>query len=228
MMNNRFFYSIAGGIFLLAFLSCATDTRKTPYDFSQATLIGMVYDRENKPCAGASVFIDDIEKASTDINGRFAVFALPRGSHVIRVKKQGCEEAEVTFEFLNRSQVVYLRVYSFHQLLDEAETAIAERSWVEAENLIGRANSVRRDDPVGLYLEAVLYKEQKKFHEAVEKLERIIDLGCYEPYVYLALADIHQYGLDDPETAARYLEEFLVLKEDGDVRDRLAELRGTR
>jgi tetratricopeptide (TPR) repeat protein len=227
MMKNRFIQAIAGGIFLLALLSCATETRKTPYEFKNAPLIGMVYDRENKPCAGASVFIDEIEKASTDINGRFAVPGLSRGTHTVAVKKEGYEKEEFTFEFLSRSQVVYLRVYSFDQLLDEAEDAIAERSWAEAADLIERANAVKPDDPVGLYLEAVLFNEQKQYHEAKGRLERILSLGYNELYVYLALADIHQYGLDDQEAAAGYLEEYLALKDDDNIRDRLEELRAS-
>ncbi|MBN2323959.1 MAG: carboxypeptidase-like regulatory domain-containing protein [Spirochaetes bacterium] len=225
MRKNKRIQAIAGGILLIALLSCATESGKTPYDFKTAPLIGMLYDRENKPCAGASVFIDGIEKASTDINGRFAVPGVSRGTHTVAVKKEGYEKEEFTFEFLSRSQVVYLRVYSFDQLLDEAEAAIAERSWAEAEDLIERAKAVRRDDPVGLFLEAVLFNEQKQYHEAKERLERIIDLGYREPYVYLALADIHQYGLDDRESAAACLEEYLALKDDDDVRNRLEGLR---
>jgi len=43
------------------------------------------------------------------------------------------------------------------------ERAISERSWEEAERFLSRAKKIRKDDPVGLYLKAILLKEQRMF-----------------------------------------------------------------
>ena len=208
----------------MLFYSCATKRVENPYEFSAAPVLGMVYDRENKPCGGAAIFIDGVESASTDINGRFVVASLSRGKHTVLAKKHGYEELIFTFEFLNRSQVLYIRVFSLAQLLSEAERAIAERSWEEAERFIERAERIEKDDPVGLYLKAVLFRERGRFDDAVSALGRIIDLGFKEPYVYLALADIFQYDLNDMQKAAEALEKYLDMKEDSDIRDRLEDL----
>jgi len=56
-------------------------------------------------------------------------------------------------------------------------------------------------------------------------LERIIDIGFREPYVYQALADILQYDLGDKEAAVKALNEHLDMKEDSEIRARLEALR---
>ncbi len=120
------FYS---AIFLsiLIFISCATTKKKSSDDFTEAPLFGMVYDYDNRPCSEALIIIDDNDEVMSDINGRFIIGVLSRGNHIVTAKKEGYETLSFSFSFLNRTQVLYLRMISFLQLLVEIENAIDAR-----------------------------------------------------------------------------------------------------
>ena len=60
---------------------------------------------------------------------------------------------------------------------------------------------------------------------AYQVLNGILEKGYHEPYVYLSLADIYQYQLNDPEKAVFYVEEFLKLKRNREVEKRLDSLK---
>ena len=151
--------------------------------------------------------------------------SLARGAHTVIARKEGFEEVSLDFEFVSRSQVLHLRLFSADQLLDEAERAIAGRLWEDAERFLGRAESIRKDDPVRLYLKAILQKERGRFYDAVDTLQHIIGIGYREPYVLLAMADIFQYRLGDADAAAGALAEYLLVKDDAEIRKRLELLR---
>ena len=91
----------------------------------------------------------------TDLNGRFVIGDLARGEHAIRVVKDGYEPLETRVEFLDRTQVLYLRLASHAQLVREAEEALARKEMRAADALLLRAESVDPDDPVGRYLRAL-------------------------------------------------------------------------
>lgn len=208
---------------LLGLSSCLTGDIEYR-NFKKAPLFGMVYDHDNQPCGGAQIILDDKEGPQTDINGRFAVNSVTRGEHQIRVRKDGFEELTVTFEFLNRSQVLYLRAISYHQLLRRAEAALGRKRWHEADQLLERAQAVREDEPVGMYLRALYLLEVERVGEAVSLLNQIIAKGYPEAVVYLTLADIHQYRLDDRQKVVSYLEQYLKIQGNPEVKRRREEL----
>lgn len=211
--------------FLLFFVSCTTTKKDNLQDFSEAPLFGMVYNYDNQPCSGALVMIDENEGPRTDINGRFVIQSVSKGKHQITVTKDGYEKLDFSFEFLNKSQVLYLRMISFNQLLNEIEKSIENRNWKEGEKLIERAEKMKENDPVELYLKAILLKEKGDVEDSVDTLLNILDLGYNEPYVYLALADIYQYRLNNPAEAIKYIEEYLKLKRNSEVQERLIKLK---
>ena len=206
--------------FTLLLFSCATK-KDTIKEFETAPLFGMVYDYDNKPCSDAKVLIDGKEGPFTDINGRFVVQSLSRGKHSIIIKKEQYEDALVSFNFLNKSQVLYVRMISFDQLLKETEKAIAIGKWKEVESLFERAEKIKKDDPVAEYLKAIYFKEKGEIEKAEDILLEIIGKGHKLPYVYLSLADIYQYYLDDPTKAAENLEQYLKLEANHEVQKRL-------
>lgn len=216
-------------IFILIFIfsSCLTNDQKFR-DFTEAPLLGMVYDHDNEPCSGALIIMDEEQGPLTDINGRFIIASLTRGTHQVQVIKEGYEELTVSFDFLNKSQVLYLKVTSFNQLLRKIELALEKKRLKEAEELIARAEAVYSDDPVEMYLKAVYLLEIERAEEAVKILAGIIEKGFKEPIVYLTLADIFQYRLEDLEQAVIYLEEYLKVQREPEARKRLEELSKSR
>ena len=209
---------------VLSFSSCVSYRERRLREFSSSPLIGMVYDGEQKPCAGALIMVDGQEGPLTDINGRFVIDKLERGDHLFEVRKEGFEALQVPLSFVDRTQILYLRVVSLGQLLREAEEALDRRKLQEADGLLRRAEALDPEDPVGLYLRAVYFLKLDDTTQAIGLLQRILVRGQRAPAVLLSLADVYQYRLQDTAQAMSCLREYLRTEDDPDVRARLVEL----
>jgi tetratricopeptide (TPR) repeat protein len=212
--------------FVLSFSSCVSYREKRLREFSSSPLIGMVYDGEQKPCAGALITVDGQGGPLTDINGRFIIDKLERGDHLFEVRKEGFETLEVPLSFVDRTQILYLRVVSHGQLLREAEEALDRRKLQEADRLLRRAVALDPEDPVGLYLRAVYFLKLDDTAQAIGLLQKILVRGQRPPAALLSLADVYQYRLQDTAQAMSYLREYLRTEDDPGIRTRLAELEG--
>lgn len=215
--------ALAGAALLSS--SCVSMRERQLREFDQASLAGMIYDLDQKPCAGALVLVDGEPGPRTDLNGRFTIAALPRGTHGLRVVKEGYEPLETSIEFFDRTQVLYLRVTSHDQLLRGAEEAMSRQRLQEADEYLLRAEALDADDPVGMYLRALYLLRREDTDGAVRLLDRILAVGIKEPAVYLSLADIYQYRVGDRDRAAGYLREYLARVNSPDVRARLESLK---
>jgi tetratricopeptide (TPR) repeat protein len=210
---------------VLILAACASQKKDDVLFFDKASLMGMIYDEDSQPCAGAQLLVDGKSGPITDIRGRFLLPDLARGEHTIAVKKDGYEELSARVVFLNRTDVLYLHVTSFGQLLARAETSLDDRKWDDAAEFLARAEKLKKDDSVLLYLQAILSYRTGKHAEAVSYLTRILDQGIAEPYVYLFLADVYEKGLGEPDKAVTSLEIYLTKRADADVEKRLAALK---
>jgi tetratricopeptide (TPR) repeat protein len=213
-------------VFLICTIfSCTTLKQESLYDFQTAPLFGMIYDYDNKPCPDVKTTVDGEEGPTSDINGRFVIRSMSRGEHRITCMKDGYEKVSMAFQFTSRNQVLYVRMISFNQLLDSAEKAIDCQHWKEGKSLIQRAERIKQNDPLALYLTAILLKERGEAQQAVEVLLNVLNFGFQGPYVYIALADIYQYQLNDFHNAARYLEKYVKVESNWEAQKRLDELR---
>jgi hypothetical protein len=208
----------------LFFVSCASQQKKSDLAFDSASLFGMIYDEGNQPCPGVQLFVDERPGPSTDIRGRFVIPELSRGDHAISCRRQGYEELRVTVAFLNRTDVLHLKMTSFEQLLSKAEEALREMKWGDAAAFLRRAEALDGEDDVLQYLCAIHDLKTRAPRDAEGHLEKIISRGHPEPHIFLLLADIHQYSLGDPLRAANCLEDYLRLRGDPEVERRLQEL----
>ena len=211
---------------ILTSTSCATK-KKSLNDFKEAPLLGMVYDYDNRACSDTLIIIDEIEEARSDINGRFIIDNLSQGVHLVVAKKDGYETLSFEFDFRNRSQILYLRIISFHQLLKNVEDAIAAREWEEAASLNERAEAIKKGDPIQLYLKAIYLNDKGNPEDSAQILLKIIKDGYNEPVIYLTLSDIYQYKLNNPPEAIKYLEEYLKYENDRETQQRYEMLRET-
>jgi len=212
-------------VVLLSVCCCRTLSREEPFRFERAPLFGMIYDRNNTPCPGVSISVDGQEAFTSDINGRFVLPDLPRGAHTLHARAKKTESLDVPFEFLNRGQVLYLRMVSFEQLLVEAEQALDAGGWQEAGSLIRRAAAVCPGEPITEFLRAVLLFKTRQYADAKTVVGRLVAEGQVEPCLLLFLADLSEYHLNEPEEAARALEAYLQREGDPDVEKRLNRLR---
>jgi tetratricopeptide (TPR) repeat protein len=213
---------------LLAFLltACASQQKAEILDFDTAPLFGMIYDKDNQPCAGVAINIDGTQGPVTDIRGRFILPDVTRGAHTVVAQKEGFEKLTVTVQFLNKTDVLYLNIMSFSELLTKAENALKEMKWDDADAFLSRAEKLDSEDSIFLYLRAVLAYKTGEYPKAVEYLNGILTKGVKEAYVYLFLADIYQNNLNEPQKAIDNLEVYLSRRADPDVQKRLEALKG--
>jgi tetratricopeptide (TPR) repeat protein len=206
---------------LLALTGCLSDRMDRPQDFDEAPLFGMVYDFDNEPCAGALIRVDGEDAVRTDINGRFVINDLSRGRHQLEVLKEGYESYTLAFDFLNRSQALYVRMISANQLLRQVEEALEKRRYSAALEMLERVERIEPANPVAAYLRGAYLIRVRRDAEAAAVLEGLVGQGYQEPVLYLTLADLYEYRLSDPERARHYLEQYLRIEADPEVQKRL-------
>lgn len=205
----------------LVLASCATASNQDPLHFDSAPLFGMIYDLDNRPCVGISLTLDGTQKATSDIDGRFVLLALKPGPHAVTASGTEYETVQLSFNFVNQTQVLYLKLVSFDQLLAQAQDALGQKKWREAEGLLNRAAAIHDTNAVLVYLRAILDYQQGNAASAASRLESLASGGTTIPYVYLFLADLYQYSLNKPQAAEKALADYLKQTDDPDVRKRL-------
>lgn len=203
--------------FLMLLAGCAsTNTEKT---FVQ----GMIYNSDNEAVSDAEIYLDDEEITVSDIYGHFTLDQLTLNKdYVLTAKKKGYEDSNLTFRFLNASQVIYLKMYSAGELLAEAEKKASEREYGEALHFIERAECTNASKMSTDYLKAIIYFQRQEYDRALDIAEGLLDEGFTDPYVYLLLADIYEKGFGNVEKTEEYLEQFLKLSYDPAIKMRLS------
>jgi hypothetical protein len=204
--------------------SCATFGTADPAEFDAAPLLGMVYDTVNQPVAGATVTVGQEPAGMTDIGGRFVLAELSRGEHEVAIQKTGYETTAVRVSFLNRTQVLYVKLVSFDTLLERAESALDRRKWVDAKEYLDRAGAIDPEDPLLRFSRAILAYRRDRFDETIALLRGLVDDGYRESAVYLFAADTYQYKLRELAEAQEMLRRYLDRVEDREVRERLEAL----
>ncbi len=210
---------------LLLFSSCTTVSNQNQLRFESAPLFGMIYDLDNKACSGVSLQLDGAQKTTSDIKGRFVLTEVKQGPHAIRATEAEHETLDVKFDFQNRTQVLYLKMISFDQVLSQAQDSLARKRWSEADSLLKRAAAIHPADVVLVYLQAILDYQRGEYAGAAARLEALLAGGNRISSVYLFLADLYQYELGKPQLAQDALIEYLKQADSPDVRKRLEEMK---
>lgn len=212
-------------LFALLLGSCRTVSNENPLQFDSAPLFGMIYDMDNRPCAGVSLLLDGGQTSTTDLDGRFVLLGVKHGPHTLTAASEDREALEVRFDFQNQTHVLYLKMVSFDQLLSQAQDALDRKKWAEADRALRRAAAIHEADTVLVYLRAILDHQQGDSAGAAARLESLLAGGAAAPIIYLFLADLYQDSLGKPGAARGALGEYLKQVEDADVRKRLEDLK---
>jgi len=206
------------------FISCSSTPRNST-SFNSAPIQGKIFDSENFPCSDVLIVIDEKIKVKSDINGRFLVSKLKKGSHDFVLLKEGFEEKRFTYNFNNRNDVLWLEMISMDQLINKIKEFFNEKKWYEAKNYIERAEKIDIKDPVLTYLTAIFDLKNGYPEKSIVNLEKLLENGFAEPVVYLSLADIFQYELNEIEPALEYLQKYIAIKKDKEIVKRAEELK---
>lgn len=86
---------------------------------------------------------------------------------------------------MNRTQVVYVKIFSLDQILSRAEEALTNRKLADAESFLNRAAKIDGADPLLIFLKASLAVKRDNPGEAAALLQFLIEHQTAEPPVYL-------------------------------------------
>lgn len=139
----------------LVLTSCATEYRYVGA-FRRADLAGVVYPAsggaESRGVAGARISLNGEEEVVADSRGRFLLPRVRIGGHRLEVRREGYLPVERRIEFLNRSEIVYVRLLSVEEARRQAVRAYESGRLDRAEDLARRLVEYREGDLVGRYL----------------------------------------------------------------------------
>jgi tetratricopeptide (TPR) repeat protein len=184
----------------------------------------MVYDLDNRPCAGVSIEVDTRCLSTSDSSGRFLLPDLSRGPHRLSARKSGYETFEGELDFEDETQVLYLRIVSLPQLLSRAEEAVGDGDWRNATELLERAGRMNPNDPAAEFLLSVMEYNRNQDLAAKQRLLRLLSRGTDDVAVYLLLADLYEQRLGRPDLAAEALRQVLDRAQDPSIVKRLIRL----
>jgi tetratricopeptide (TPR) repeat protein len=203
-------------------ISCATSAA---VKHKQRDLYGMIYDGNNKPVDNAAVSINGKHIVSSDIHGHFAIPDIrSKAKYRVSVRKEFYETLEMDISFSDPAYILYLRMVSAEQLLAAAEEALQKKHWSDAESLLDRAEQAGAGSISAAYLRGILAYNRNQYGKALDFLIRLEDEEIRAPYLFLLIADIYQYRLEDKGKALAYLQKFLELRYDPEVRERVEAL----
>ena len=206
------------GALLLFLAGCASEPEVVKPD--TVPLMGMVYDLDGRAVVQAQVLLDAEDPVWTGIDGRFYFPEVATGAHRVSARSDQHEPVELTFLLSRADQVLYLSMASAGQLLRQAEEALVQADWARTRELIIRAQEVGAPRLAAGFLEATLLRRQDRPEQAAALLRQLLR-GTDAPPLQLALADIQQYDLLDLPAAAESLQNYLVVRYDADVANRL-------
>jgi len=206
---------------------CATEN-SGGFSATSALLRGMVYNGNRMPVQDASVnwIVEGktVKTARTDIHGRYLMPEVSFGKVTLQFVKAGYEELLWSFSYEKPTQVVYVRMSSFNELLDDAAANIQKRNWAQAASSLDRAEKMDPDNVVVVYLQAEMQSRQGNLEKAVALLEGLSSRKDQSFAVELSLADLYQDKLGQPDKALLHLKSALAIQDDIEVENRIVEL----
>jgi hypothetical protein len=179
---------VAAACILLS-TACAT-VPEDPTEFETATFYGMVYNGQNEGVSSARVSIDGEQVAMTDINGRFFIPGMKRGSYEIVIQKEEYETKRLRFDFLNKGNILYVNMMSAQDYMQQLDSYLAQGNFAKAHEAMLKGLEIAPENPALRYLAALYYIRTENLEPAFDLLSELIQEYPYDPPLYLAILDI--------------------------------------
>jgi hypothetical protein len=176
------------GILLLASCQSGKPIKRLS---NEGFMYAMIYDYENSPVPGVTVYLNKRKIVDSDIQGRFILEKAKKGEYKIRLTKKGYETLEESFQY-DPMQVLYFKMINTSQLLVLTETALDNNEFANAENYINRALLLEPGRSDILFLKSIIWFLQSKDAEAAGILENLIKSGNTDPSISQLLEKIRQ------------------------------------
>jgi len=145
-------------------------------------MYAMIYDYENTPVYGATVFINKKKYTESDLLGRFVLEFRKGGKYTVRLEKTGYELIEDTFTY-DPMNVLYFKMVNASQLVSQAEESLEQYAYIGAEELINRALNLEPNRPDILYFQSIVLYYQGRKTEARVILENLQSKGIDGEYI---------------------------------------------
>ena len=167
MLNKKVLALFFGLMVLFSFNSC----KSTKVDDPNSIYV-MIYDYENKPLNGMSIYLDNKLLGVSDINGRFIFELNDTEEHLIELKSDDYEvvKDKIVYEKL---LVLYYKVGNIKQLINLAQKELDSKKYEKALSYIQRAEIIDSEREDVLYLKAVIYYKMENKKAALETLNKI-------------------------------------------------------
>jgi tetratricopeptide (TPR) repeat protein len=186
----------------------------------------MIYDGDNRPVNDVKIYVDDDYKAASDIHGRFVIPNMkPNREYRISTEKEQHEKTTMDVFHADPAAVLYIHLFSADQLMAEAEEAIKKKDWFRAETFLERAENAGGAYAPIRYLRGILEFHRDRYAEALSILLDLAEEERNTPHIYLFIADLYQYYINDPEEAMKFLTKFLELRYEPEAESRLNKLK---
>jgi tetratricopeptide (TPR) repeat protein len=145
-------------------------------------MYAMIYDNESNPVSGVEVFLNDKKIVNSDIQGRFILDGMKKGTYTIKLVKKGYEELVEIFDY-EPLNVLYFKIINVSQLLSIAENLMDERNNLEAEKYIDRALLIEPKRQDSLFLKSINCYLLNKYAESLAILEELVKTGAADDSV---------------------------------------------
>ncbi|UTC65796.1 tetratricopeptide repeat protein [Treponema sp. OMZ 788] len=170
---------------VLIFTSGCSSVWSKKYKDDAGVMYGMIYDENEEGVSTVSVKVNGWLKAVSDGQGRFILKFLyadiqDKKEQKIEFEKEGYEKIEEAFYYEPMS-LLHIKMESGEEIIKKAETAIDEKEYVRAEELLERSIKIEEYRDESLFLKAVIrYKECKK-----KEAEQLLDMMKLKDNIYV-------------------------------------------
>ena len=162
-----------GGLVAVLLATLIAGCQSVPGDGDKVTLQGMVYDRSNRPVGNYVISVDGKPCGVTDIGGRFTLEKVERGARLVTGYGKGYCSFNDMVEVVDSRQVLYIRVPTTAQMLEEALAHGKEGNLEEALACVEDVLAAEEDNREALFCKAVLLHLAGRHQESLGILESL-------------------------------------------------------
>jgi hypothetical protein len=164
------------GICVLVFAIFVLGCSSVPKGYAgKENIHGLIVDSNNSPVSGYCITIGENKYYSNE-TGLFTIDKIFAGSYHMIGTGHGYLEIEKDIVINNKKEILYVRVYSLDEVLNEVENCFNAKDWEKAEDVIAHAaesvlygeNTDRKD--IVLFYKAIILYYQEKYEEAMVAL----------------------------------------------------------
>jgi len=145
---------------------------------------------------------------------------LKKGDHQLKFEKKGMETVNLDLQFSQRTDVLYVKIFSIEQLIELSMSAYRIDDVETGRQFADRAFYADSTSKDTQFLKIVSSMKNHDWATAKLVARRLRLSGCSDPFIFLAEADIAEYGDLDEVRALEKINQYLQYVDDPLVKKR--------